>query len=226
MASSSCFRKTLLVWGPALFGCAYLHGSIFFHPAQALKSPQFFNPSLDQEEVELNFRGHLFDKAHVLVLSSCRLKNLARPISFIDSQVTAEWNQSALLEFEPARTTDCQVYIGAGYSLKRYALSSHFGEHVYESISPSVLFPITISYARPHRHGSASTAFNMEYEFDGQSLIKNCAIFHNISYYEDKHKELHLFIYAKEMFFYQNIVDQEALAKAYLIGLNFEQRSF
>jgi hypothetical protein len=140
-----------------------------------------------------------------VVLSSCKLNQLAQPIAFLDSQIRAEWNQSALLEFEPARSADCQLYIGAGYSLKRYAFSSHFGEHMTESLEPSFLFPITISYARPQRFGEMRTFLNVEYEFDGQNLIKNCSLLHEILHNKNIDKESFFTLYAQEVLFYQNI---------------------
>ncbi len=224
MKSTAELTIMLLSWAPILgaWSCVYAKDNTPFSLSFLNISP---NPSVLGEEVALNFRGHLFEKTHVIVLSSCRINNFSQPLHFLDSQVTAEWNQTALLEFEPARTQDLQVYVGAGYSLKRYAFSSHFGERLFESISPSALLPITFAYSRENRFGSKNTFLKIEYEFDGEGVMKNSSLLHQIGWYKNVNHDFYCLLSLKEMLYYQNIIDQNSAFQAYQIGLSFEHRS-
>ena len=206
----------------------------FQWPVSCMASPDEFPcenkwPSLTPtglNEIELAVRENLFDRTHFVIESSCRVTPFARPLNFLESQVTAQWSQSILLQIEPTRYNDFTLDFGAGYALERYTHASRYGEIVAHSIEPAALFPMTFSYSRPNRYGYAQSFLKIEWEVNSFSFSRSTTFFHRLLAQSDEANVSAFTIYGKEKVSSYSPLDADFESKYYQMGFVLEHQSY
>ncbi len=190
---------------------------------------QFRWPTLDPtdlEEIGLVVHEKLFERTHFVIESSCRVTPFERPLDFLDSQVTARWTQSILLQMEPAKHAGFMVNAGLGYSVERATLSSYFGEIVAYSLEPSLLLPLSIAYNRPNRYKSSSAYLQMEWEINPYIFSRTTTIFHRLLAHADRMSLSSLTLYGREKVSSLSPLDTNLEYKYYQIGFMLEHQSY
>jgi len=178
------------------------------------------------QDIELAVRENLFDRTHFVIESSCRVTPFARPLDFLESQVTAQWSQSILLQIEPTHSLDFSLDIGAGYGLERYTHAAQYGEVLTHSIEPAVLFPITLFYNRPNRYGYAQSFFKLEWEVNSFSFSRSTTIFHRLLAHSQAKNVSAFTIYGKERISSYSPLDTDFESKYYQMGFMLEHQSY
>ncbi len=186
-------------------------------------------PTLDStnlKEIGLVVRENIFDRTHFVIESSCRVTPFERPLNFLDSQVTARWTQSILLQIEPAKHTDFVVDLGLGYSLERSTHSSRFGEILAHSIDPSILFPVTIAYNRPNFHGSVQSYIQLEWELNPYIFSRTTTLFHRLISNSTPYSESSFTLYGRKKISSLSPLDNDFEYKFHQIGFVLERTTY
>jgi hypothetical protein len=178
------------------------------------------------DDMELAVRENLFDHTHFVIESSCRVTPFLRPMNFLDSQITAQWTQSVLLQIEPIHNTDFSFDLGAGYSLERYTHATRYGEVVMHTIEPSAIFPMTFSYSRPNRYGNSQSFLRLDLEINASSFSRSTTIFHRLLAHTDDINVSSLTLYGKEKISSYSPIDADFEVKYYQAGFILEHKSY
>jgi hypothetical protein len=180
----------------------------------------------DLEEIGLVVQEKLFDRAHFVLESSCRVTPFERPLDFLESQVTARWTQSILLQIEPAKHTDFLVNAGLGYSLERATFSSCFGEILAHSLEPSLLLPLTVAYNRPNCYGSSSSYLQMEWGINPYVFSRTTTLFHRLLAHADRLSLSSFTLYGREKVASLSPLDTDFECKYYQMGFIMEHQAY
>lgn len=177
-------------------------------------------------DIELAVRENIFDRTHFVIESACRVTPFSQPAHFVDSQVTAQWTQSILLQIEPIKNTDFTFDMGAGYSLERYTHAACYGEIVIHSIEPSVIFPMTFSYSRPNRYGYSQSFLQLDLEINASYFSRSTTIFHRLIAQAKDSSLSSLTLYGKEKISSYSPLDTDFESRYYQAGFVLEHRSY
>ncbi len=186
-------------------------------------------PTIDSgqlEELSLVVRENLFDRTHFVIESSCRVTPFERPLDFLDSQVTARWTQSVLLQIEPAKNSNFIIDLGLGYSLERSTHSTFFGEIVSNSIEPAILLPVSLAYGKSSSYGLSESYLQFEWEINPYIFSRTTTLFHRLVSLSTESSSSSLTLYGREKTSSFSPLDNDFYYKFHQVGFILEHQTY
>ncbi|MBM4223113.1 MAG: hypothetical protein FJ161_04880 [Gammaproteobacteria bacterium] len=209
-----------LVLTPLCHATCYLH---------SLEPGEFNWPTLTPimfDEIALTAEKDIFDRTHVVIESSFRFSPFEHSNTNSQPQLTAQWSQCALVQMDYPKYGNFSMSMGFGYNLDRNIHSLDFGTHVWETVNPALILPLTIMFNQSNRHSTFKTVFSLDWEIGLDYYCRTNSILHRFQIETSKENSLDVLLFTKRKSFYYDAYQASSFFHIHQIGFMLEHSSY